>query len=417
MTNPNQARVVITGLGAVSPLGLTAAALWDGLLAGRSGIARITQFDPAALPCQIAGEVKDFDPKNYIDGREARRMARCAQFAVAAAREALADAGLPDRFAEPDRAAVLIGTGIGGVEKVEEMLGVHRQRGYDKINPFLLPNALCNLPAHHISKTFQTLGPLNTVVTACAAGTQAVGEGAELIRRGRADVVIAGGVEAAIHDYLIGGFCAMRALPTAYNDRPEQASRPFDRDRSGFVYAEGCGILILEDLEHARQRGARIYAEVLGHASSSDAYDVAKPDPTGNGAIRAMRWALADAGLTPEQVGYINAHGTGTAINDAGETQAIKQVFGEQAYAIPISSTKSMIGHTLGGAGALEAIVCALTLQHGVIHPTINYTTPDPECDLDYVPNVARPADVQVTLSNSFGLGGQNACLVLGKAA
>ncbi|MFN8598364.1 MAG: beta-ketoacyl-ACP synthase II [Anaerolineae bacterium] len=413
--NRSQSRVVITGLGALSPLGLSVDELWSGLLAGRSGIARVTQFDASNMPCQIAGEVKGFEAKNYIDGREARRMARSAQFAVAATQQALKDAGLPDRFAEPDRAGVLLGTGIGGIEKIDEMLNVQRQRGYDKINPFLLPNSLCNLPAHHVSKAFQALGPLNTVVTACAAGTQAVGEGAELIRRGRADIVVAGGVEAAMVDFLLGGFCAMRALPTSYNDRPEQASRPFDKNREGFIFAEGCGILILESWEHAERRGAKPYAEVLGHASSSDAYDVAKPEPSASGAVRAMRWALQDAGLTPERVSYINAHGTGTAANDAGETNAIKQVFGEHAYSVPISSTKSMIGHTMGSAGALEAVVCALTLKHSIIHPTINYETPDPECDLDYVPNVARQADVQVTLSNSFGLGGQNACLVLGK--
>jgi 3-oxoacyl-[acyl-carrier-protein] synthase II len=409
------AHIVITGQGAISPLGLSVDDLWRNLIEGRSGINRITQFDASELPCQIAGEVKGFDPQNYLEAKEARRMSRCSHFVMAATREAMQSAGLSGGFAEPERAAVVLGTGIGGVEKIAEALEVQRQRGYTKLNPFLIPAMLGNLPGHYISKTYRALGPLNTIVTACAAGTQAVGEAAELIRRGVADVVITGGVEAAIQDFLVGAFCAMRALPTNYNDRPEQASRPFSNDREGFVFSEGCGILILERLEHAQQRGAHIYAEVLGHAASSDAYDVAKPEPNGTGAIRVMRWALQDAGIRPDQVSYINAHGTSTAVNDASETLAIKQVFGERAYAIPISSTKSMIGHALGGAGALEAVVCTQTLRHDLIHPTINYAIPDPECDLDYVPNVARHASVKVTLSNSFGLGGQNACLVLGK--
>lgn len=407
-------RVVITGLGAISPLGLTVDELWGNLAAGRSGVARITQFDASVLPCQIAGEVKDFDPRHYLDAKDARRMSRCAQFVMAATQEAMKDAGLGARFANPERAAVVLGTGIGGVEKIGEALEVQRQRGYDKLNPFLLPAMLGNLPGHHVSKAYQALGPLQAVVTACAAGTQAIGEAAELIRRGRADVVIAGGVEAAMQDFLLGCFCSMRALPLNYNDRPEKASRPFDKNREGFVFSEGCGILIVERLRNAQERGAHIYAEVLGHASSSDAYDVAKPEPNGSGAIRAMRWALQDARITPDQVSYINAHGTSTEANDAGETRAIKQVFGDRAYDIPISSTKSMMGHAMGAAGALEAVVCVQTIRHGLIHPTINYETPDPECDLDYVPNTARSAPVRVTLSNSFGLGGQNSCLVLG---
>ncbi len=413
--NTSSERVVITGLGAISPLGLTVTDFWQKLVSGQSGVARITQFDASVLPCQIAGEVKGFEPRNYLEAKEARRMSRCAHFVMAATQEALRDAGLGDHFADPERAAVVLGTGIGGVEKIGEALDVQRQRGYDKLNPFLLPAMLGNLPGHHVSKAYQALGPLNTVVTACAAGTQAVGEAAELIRRGRADVVITGGVEAAMQDYLLGCFCSMRALPVNYNDRPEKASRPFDKNREGFVFSEGCGILIVERLTHAQERSAHIYAEVLGHASSSDAYDVAKPEPNGSGAIRAMRWALQDAGIAPEQVSYINAHGTSTAANDAGETRAIKQVFGDRAYDIPISSTKSMMGHAMGATGALEAIVCVQSIRYDLIHPTINYETPDPECDLDYVPNTARSAPVHVALSNSFGLGGQNACLALGK--
>jgi beta-ketoacyl-acyl-carrier-protein synthase II len=385
------------------------------LLAGRSGITRITQFDPRHLPCQIAGEIKGFDPKNYMDFKEARRLSRCAQLAVATTREALADAGFNGHFPDPERAAVVYGTAIGGMEKADEGMFTLRQHGFAKVNPFSVPAAVPNMPAHHISQTYHTLGPLTTVVTACAAGTQAVGEAAELVRRGGADVVITGGVEATIRDFTIGGFSAMRALPINYNDQPEKASRPFNKDREGFIFSEGCAVLVLERLEHALERGAHIYAEVIGQASSSDAYHVAAPDPTAEGAVRAMRWALHDAGVTIDEVDYINAHGTSTPANDAGETLAIKKLFGERAYSIPINSTKSMIGHPMGAAGALEAIVCALTIEHGILHPTINYEYPDPECDLDYVPNEARKADIRVTLSNSFGLGGQNACLVLRK--
>jgi 3-oxoacyl-[acyl-carrier-protein] synthase II len=414
MTNPRP-RVVITGIGAITPLGLTVAELWDGLLAGKSGITRITQFDASALPCQIAGEVKGFDPSRYINIKEARRMARCSQMALATAQEAIRDAGLEGGMPDPERAAVLIGTAVGGWDKVAEVLRTMWFQAYDKVNPFAPPNCIPNMPAHHLSRQYHTLGPLNTVPTACAAGTQAIGEAAELIRRGAADIVITGGVEAVLMDFMIAGFCAMRALPVNYNDAPERASRPFTKNREGFIYAEGCAILVLESLESAQRRGARILAEVLGQSSSSDAYHVAAPDPTASGAVRAIRWALHDAGIPPERVEYINAHGTSTPANDLMETNAIKQVFGDQAGKIPISSTKSMIGHPLGAAGAVEAVVCVQTLRHGRIAPTINYDTPDPELDLDYVPNVARSVDVRITLSNSFGLGGQNACLVLGK--
>ena len=420
MNLSSRPRVVICGLGAISPLGLTAREFWDGLIAGRSGIARITQFDASALPCQIAGEVKGFEPKRYMDFKEARRMSRCSQLAVATAREAMCDAGFADetgigRFDDPERVAVLMGTAIGGLEKADEGITALRQQGFSKVNPFLVPNAVANMAAHHISQTYQTFGALNTVVTACAAGTQAVGEAAELIRRGAADVVITGGVEGTICDWAIAGFSAVRALPVSYNDAPEKASRPFTRDREGFVYSEGCAVLVLEELEHALRRGARIYCEVLGHASSSDAYHVIAPDPNAAGAMRAMRWALRDANVSLDDVDYINAHGTSTPANDVGETMAIKGIFGERAYNIPVSATKSMIGHSMGAAGALEAIACIMTISTGLIHPTINYEHPDPECDLDYVPNKARAADVRTVLSNSFGLGGQNACLVLRK--
>jgi beta-ketoacyl-acyl-carrier-protein synthase II len=412
-------RVVITGLGAISPLGLTCQAFWDGLIHGRSGISRISHFDPSGLPCQVAGEIKGFDPKQFIDFKEARRMSRCSQLAIATAREALADAGLTNgnggKLDDPERVGIVLGTAIGGLEKADEGITALRTHGYSKVNPFSVPAAVPNMPAHHISHTYQCWGPLTTIVTACAAGTQAVGEATELIRRGGADVVITGGVEATIQDFAIGGFASMRALPLNFNDAPEKASRPFNKDREGFVYSEGCAVLVVEELEHARRRGAQIYAEVIGQASSADAYHMAAPDPTAVGAVRAMRWALRDAGVSTDGIDYINAHGTSTPANDAGETLAIKKLFGERAYSIPVSSTKSMIGHPMGAAGALEAIVCALTIKHGIIHPTINYEYPDPECDLDYVPNVAREADVRTTLSNSFGLGGQNACLVLAK--
>jgi beta-ketoacyl-acyl-carrier-protein synthase II len=414
MTNPRP-RVVITGIGAITPLGLTVAELWDGLLAGKSGITRITQFDPSALPCQIAGEVKGFDPTRYINPKEARRMARCSQMALATAQEAIRDAGLEGGMPDPERTAVLIGTAVGGWDRVAETLKILWSQDYSKLNPFLPPSCIPNMPAHHLSRQYRALGPLNTVPTACAAGTQAVGEAAELIRRGSADIVLSGGVEAIVTDFMIGGFCAMRALPINYNDAPTRASRPFTKNREGFIFAEGCAILVVESLDSAKRRGARILAEVLGQSSSSDAYHVAVPDPTGSGAMRAIRWALRDAGIAPEQVEYINAHGTSTPANDLMETNAIKQVFGDRARKIPVSSTKSMIGHPLGAAGAVEAVVCVQTLRHGRIAPTINYDSPDPELDLDYVPNVARTADVRVALSNSFGLGGQNACLVLGK--
>jgi beta-ketoacyl-acyl-carrier-protein synthase II len=423
MNHNHRPRVMITGLGAISPLGLTAAEFWAGLLAGRSGITRVTQFDASGLPCQIAGEVKGFEPKKYMDFKEARRMSRCSQMAIATAREAMQDAGfaltgfgtstVTAESADPERVAVVLGTAIGGMEKADEGITALRSGGYSKINPFAVPGSVPNMPAHHISQTYHTLGPLNTIVTACASGTQAVGEAAELIRRGSADVVITGGVEASIRDFSLGGFASMRALPLSFNDQPEKASRPFNIDREGFVFSEGCAIIVLETLEHARARGAHIYAEVLGQASSSDAYHMAAPDPTAEGAVRAMRWALNDAGLNTTEIDYINAHGTSTPANDAGETLAIKKLFGEYAYSVPISSTKSMIGHPMGAAGALEAIACALTLRDGLVHPTINYEHPDPECDLDYVPNTARAVPVRTTLSNSFGLGGQNACLVL----
>jgi beta-ketoacyl-acyl-carrier-protein synthase II len=408
-------RVVITGIGILSSLGNTATESWDSLLKGRSGIGPVTMFDASPYPSRIVGEIKDFVAKKYMNYREARRMSRASQFAVAAARMALADADVPEPVANGERTGVLIGTGMGGFERVDENITTLRTKGFNRVNPFSLISALPNMPSHHVSLLSRAMGPINTVVAACATGTQSIGEAMELIRRGAADMMIAGGVEGSIHEAALAGFAAMRALSTKFNDAPEKASRPFDKDRDGFILSEGAGVVILERAEIALARGARIYAEVLGHASSSDAYHVAVPDPNANGAIRAMRWSLEDAGVSLDQVDYINAHGSSTPVNDATETYAIKNLFGELAYEIPVSSSKSVLGHAMGATGAIEAIFCAYALHEGIVPPTWNYETPDPDCDLDYVPNAPRPADLKVTLSNSFGLGGQNACLVLGK--
>lgn len=410
-----QPRVVITGMGAVTALG-DKASLWEKLKAGVSGITRIETIESSYLPVQIAGEVRGFSPSPHIDHKEARRMGRASQFAVIAANSALADAGLSveDIQQVGERTGVVIGTTLGSHEMSTNATFEYRST-FRKPNPLALINALPNMPAHYVSRWVGALGLLETPSTACSAGTEAIGSAAERIRNGRADVVIAGGVEAILQDYTVAGFAAMKALATEYNDNPTAASRPFDRDRSGFVMGEGCGILILESLGHALRRGARIYAEVLGYASASDAYHVAALDPSGQGAVRSMKWALENAHLNPDEVQYINAHGTSTPQNDAMETYAIKQVFGEHAYNVPVSSTKSMIGHAFGASGAIEAIACVMSLVERVIHPTINYQTPDPACDLDYVPNVARDLpNLRYVLSNSFGLGGQNASILFG---
>lgn len=406
-------RVVITGLGAVTALGCSIDAYWDGLISGRSGIRRITQFDASNLPCQIAGEIPDFEASQWMDRKEARRIPRSGQIALAAAIQAVKDAGLPDTMPEPERAGVVFGTAIGGLDRADEGISTLRSGGYSKLNPFVLPASIPNLAAFLIARQFQCLGHNSTLTTACATGTQVIGDASEIIRRGAADVVITGGTEALIRDFAIGGFCSMRALPTSFNDRPEAASRPFDAAREGFLFSEGAGAMILESLEHAQARGARIYAEVCGHAATTDGYHIAAPDPDASGPRRAMRNALQNAGMAPEEVDYINAHGTSTPLNDETETRAIKLVFGEHAYRLKISSTKSMIGHAMGASGTLEAIACTLAIQHGIIPPTINYETPDPACDLDYTPNTASRTQVNVALSNSFGLGGQNACVIL----
>ncbi|PJF39661.1 MAG: beta-ketoacyl-[acyl-carrier-protein] synthase II [Phototrophicales bacterium] len=408
-------RVVITGLGAVTALG-SVKTLWESLKAGKSGIRLLETIPIEHVPVQIGGEVREFDPTEYIPPKEARRMGRASQFAVSAAHMAIEDAGITvnDIENEGERVGVVIGSSLGAHEMAEQSTFKYKTGGYGKPNPLSLINSLPNMPAHYVSRFLRALGPLNAPSTACAAGTQSIGEASELIKNGRSDVVIAGGVESVLQDYAIAGFDAMTALASGYNNNPEAASRPFDKNRSGFVFSEGCGIVVLESLAHAIKRGARIYAEILGHASSSDAYHIAALDPNGGGAIRSMRWALEDAKVNPEAIDYINAHGTSTQANDAMETLAIKSVFGEHAYNIQISSTKSMLGHALGGSGAIEAIACALSLFEKVLHPTINYETPDPELDLDYVPNEARDvANLKILMSNSFGLGGQNASLIM----
>jgi 3-oxoacyl-[acyl-carrier-protein] synthase II len=408
-------RAVITGMGAITPLGSSIGAYWNGLVNGISGVRKITQFDATGFPCQIAGEIPDFDPDLYLDRKEARRLPRSAQIALASAIQAVKDAGLPGTMPDKERSAVIYGTALGGIDQIDEGIIVLRTQGVSRVNPFTIPFSIPNLSSFLIARQFQCLGPNRTVVTACATGTQTVGEAAELIRFGKADLVITGGTESLIKDYSIAGFCAMRALPLNYNDNPQAASRPFDAAREGFILSEGAGALVIESLEHANDRGAHIYAEIIGQSSTSDAFHIAQPDPDAEGAIRTMRWALQDAGIAPTEIDYINAHGTSTPLNDSTETKAIKAVFGDHAYKLAVSSTKSMIGHAMGASGTLEAIACVLTIVHGILHPTINYSTPDPECDLDYVPNQARKQDVHLTLSNSFGLGGQNACLILKK--
>ncbi|MDP6452099.1 MAG: beta-ketoacyl-ACP synthase II [SAR202 cluster bacterium] len=407
----NTSRVVITGMGLMSPLGESVGEYWDGLVNGRSGIGPMTLADPEGFPCKITGEVSGFDPGQYIDKREARRMARFSQLAVAAAGIALEDSGLDMSKEDVERIGVVMGNGNGGFPTTDDQARVMVKRGGMKISPFFIPMVLPNMAAANVSRIYGIKGYTNTVVTACAAGTQGIGEGAVAIQRGVADVVVSGGCEAGICELGLGGFNVIKAL-SRYTDDPVNASRPFDAQRDGFVPAEGAGILILESLEHAVNRGANILAEVVGYGVSSDAFHAVQPDEDGSGAARAIRWALEDADLQAQDISYINAHGTSTPINDRVETLAIKKAFGDQAYKVPISSSKSMIGHALGGAGALEAIASVKTIETGMIHPTINYESPDPDCDLDYVPNEAREADVDAVLSNNFGFGGQNACAI-----
>jgi len=402
-------------MGAITSLG-TLDGFWAGLLAGKSGIRAISAFDASAMKTQVAGEILDFDPADYdIHPKNARRMSRASLLALATAKMALADSGLAQERVQEDseRSGVSLGTANAGFELLLQSSLDYRLKG-TRINPTALINGLPNMPGHYVSAHSGAAGPFHTVSATCASGTQAIGLALDQIRSGRADLMLTGGVDTLIHPDVMLAFEAMTVLASKYNHQPDRASRPFDAGRDGFVMGEGCGILVLESLEHARARSARVYAEVLGQATSSDAGHSAAPDAEGKGAANVMRWALEDAGCSPEEVGYINAHGTGTIANDIVETKAIKRVFGELAYRIPVSSTKSMIGHCMGGSGALEAIACVKSLQEKIVHPTINLEAPDPNCDLDYVPVQARKLEFQVALSNSFGLGGQNACLVLG---
>ncbi len=405
-------RVVVTGLSVISPLG-ELPLFWESLQSGHSGIRKISSFDADSLNCQVAGEV-DFDPSKYgISIKQVSRLSRASLLATAATRSALMDAALSeaDLAREGDRIGVSLGTANAGFEVLLAEVLRNRLEG-KRMRPTALINGLPNMPAHYVSADVGATGPLYTVSAACASGTQSIGVACDLIRNGRADIVISGGVDCLVHEAVMKGFEGMGILSTGFNDTPSAASRPFDAQRNGFVMSEGVGILILESLEHALQRSAHIYAEVIGHSSSSDAFHSAAPDAEGVGAANAMHWALKDAALSPKEVDYINAHGTGTKINDIVETLAIKNVFGDYAYGTPISSTKSMLGHSMGASGALEAIVCILSITDRIVHPTINLTNMDPECDLDYVPNIARRAHIQVALSNSFGLGGQNACIL-----
>ena len=403
-------------MGAITCLGNSVKQFWTGVKNGQSGIREISLVSPDGFPCRVSGEIQDFDPTEHMDRKEARRMARFSQFAVVAAAQAVEDSGLDFEKEDLDRIGVLIGSGSGGLPETDQQAEIRVKRGVGRMSPYYIPMMLVNMAAANISHRFNLTGYTNTCVTACAASTQAIGEAAEVIRRGDADVIVTGGTEAGICEIGMGGFSTMRALSTWSGD-PSQASRPFDKGRDGFAPSEGSGILILESLEHAKARGATIHAEIGGWGVSSDAYHLVQPHPEGSGAAKAMNRALTNAGVTINDIDYINAHGTSTPINDASETKAIKAVFGELAYNVPISSTKSMVGHSLGASGALEAIACISSIKDGVLHPTINQDEPDPDCDLDYIPNVAREQEVNVTLSNSFGFGGQNACLVIKKFA
>ncbi|CAA7602724.1 3-oxoacyl-[acyl-carrier-protein] synthase 2 [Acididesulfobacillus acetoxydans] len=409
-------RAVITGMGVISPVGSSLEEFWTGLVEGKSGIGPVTRFDVSALPTQVAGEVKDFQPENWLDRKESRHMDRFAQFAVAAAKMALKDADLPPEGLDKERAGVVLGCGIGGVITFEEQKEVLMKKGPGRVSPFFVPMLISNMAAGHLSLAFGLRGPSLTVVTACASATNAIGEALRIIQRGEADVVLCGGTEAPITELAFAGFCSMKAMSTEKGN-PAEVCRPFDKRRSGFVIGEGAGILVLEAAEHAEARRARVYAELCGYGSSSDAYHITAPAPGGTGAAKAMALALQDAELTAREVDYINAHGTGTDANDLTETQAIKSVFGASAYSVPVSSTKSMTGHLMGATGAVEAIASALVIERGIIPPTINYGEPDPECDLDYVPNVARVKKVAVAMSNTFGFGGHNATIVLKKFA
>lgn len=414
MNTPSKRRVVITGLGVVTPLGTGVQKSWDALIKGVSGISKITHFDPGDLPVHIAGEVKDFNPTDYIEEKEIKKMDRFIHFALAASQMAVDDSELKIDSSNAYRVGVIIGSGIGGLPMIEHYTTVLNERGYRRITPFFIPMSIINLASGRVSIRFGAKGPNSAVVTACSSGSHAIGDAFRIIQRGDADVMIAGGSEAVISPLGVAGFTVMKAL-SRRNDEPEKASRPFDIDRDGFVMSEGAGIVILEEMGHAIKRGAKIYAEVVGYGMTGDAYHITSPSPDGEGAARCMQLAIEDAGVSPEDVDYINAHGTSTKYNDELETMAIKKVFGEHAYKLAVSSTKSMTGHLLGAAGGVEAVISALSIYNNIVPPTINLDNPDPECDLDYVPHKAREMEVRYALSNSFGFGGTNACLLFKK--
>jgi len=407
-------RVVVTGMGVISPIGTGLNKFWEALISGASGVDRITQFDASDYKVQIAGEVKDFNVGDYIDKKEARRMDRFVQFAVAASKMAIDDAGLDLNNEDSERIGVVIGSGIGGISTVFEQSKILLERGPGRVSPLTVPMKIINMASGQVAMAFGFKGFNSSVVTACASSNNAIGDSFRLLKNGELDVIVTGGTEAAIVPISIAGFSAMKALST-YNDEPQKASRPFDAKRDGFVMGEGAGILVLETLEHAKARGAKIYAEIVGYGVTCDAYHITAPDPEGLGAAKAMKKAMDEAGLTPEDISYINAHGTSTPLNDKLETLAIKKVFGKRAYDIPISSIKSMIGHLLGAAGGVEAVASVLTVFHGIIPPTINYENPDPECDLDYVPNKARKSQINAVLSNNLGFGGHNVTIAFKK--
>jgi len=407
-------RVVVTGLGAVTPLGIGVEKSWESLCAGKSGVSAVTHFDASDFRTQVAGEVRDFNPSDFIDKKLVRRGDRFIHFALAATRMALEDSGLSINDKNSERVGVSVGTAMGGIESIEKNHELLIRGERRQITPFFVPSFLCNMAAGQIAIEFGARGANMCTVTACASGTQAIGNAFRVIQKGEVDAMIAGGAEAAIRPLIFAGLDVIKVM-TARNDEPEKASRPFDKERDGFIISEGGGVVILEELESAQSRGAKIYGEVLGYGLNSDAYHITAPDPEGRGAAGCMKMALDDAGMSIDKIDYINAHGTSTVLNDLSETRAIKSVFGGRSQKIPISSNKSMIGHMWAGAGVVEAIFSLLTINHGIIPPTINYESPDPECDLDYVPNKARRAEVKIALSNSFGFGSTNATLILGK--
>ncbi len=414
MTNSQLKRVVVTGLGAITPIGNTLTEYWEGLMSGRNGIAEITSFDAAQHACRIAGEVKGFDPHDYLERKEAKRMDRFSQFGVSASLQALADSKLVINDLNADQVGVIIGTGVGGIKVLEDQQEIYLNRGPSRCSPFMIPMMIGNMASGLTAIHTGAKGPNTCTVTACAAGSHAIGDAFRLVQRGYAKAMICGGSEAAVTPLSLAGFASARALSTR-NDEPQRASRPFDKDRDGFVMGEGSGILLIEELDHALERGAKIYGEIVGYAMTCDAYHMTAPVPDGRGATRAIELALKDGGISPEQVSYINAHGTSTAANDVTETKAIKKALGDHASGIAISSTKSMTGHLLGGSGGIEAVATVMAIANEKIPPTLNLDNPDPECDLDYVPYKSRPLVIDVALSNSFGFGGHNVTLAFKK--